>query len=175
MEWANIQTNWLRPMQKKRAGGGLCWTNEQYLGTRAQCMHTMQEEMRTFREHEAHVIYHKAQTRHLLETFAENEIVIKSDFIQNISHTRGRETTQSYYGKRQTQFLSFVVWYYALDETGTVAKYKINIDYLSSYLNHNSMYFQKCARHLLTYLRETLEIQFSKVNTYIYFYLLITT
>ncbi len=47
----------------------------------------MQEEISTFCGHKAHVIYHKTHTCHLLETFTENEIIIKSDFIQNISYT----------------------------------------------------------------------------------------
>lgn len=133
-----------------------------YTGTRAQYMSAMHKEMEQHVAHDSHVIYHKEQIRALLENFKQNEIVIKADFIQNISHIRGRETSASFYSKRQTQFLSFVIWY-KVKENNVVKTKKIFVDYLSSYLKHNSLFFSKCVTHLLTYLRDQKNITFNKV------------
>jgi hypothetical protein len=161
-------TNWLRPVQKTREGGGRYWTNELYIGSREQLMQTMVKEMETFAEHTEHVIYHKRQMRDLLANFSQTDVIIKCDFIQNIVHSRGRETSQSFYSKRQTQFLSFVIWCY-VSVNGVMKKKKLYVDYLSSYLKHNSLYFQKCLTHLLTYLRDDIGVEFRKVDTFVTF------
>lgn len=127
-------------------------------------MKTVKKEMSSFVSHDNHVNYHKKQMEILLENLSYGEIVIKCDFIQNIVHSRGRETSSSYYGKRQTQLLSCVIWYIQRHPNGTDKKRKIFVDYLSSYLKHNSLYFQKCLVHLLTYLRDNLKVYFDKVN-----------
>lgn len=127
-------------------------------------MDTIQTEMLAFNKHQAHVEHHCDQKAVLFKTFKKNHIIIQTDFIQNISHIRGRETSQSYYGKRQTQFLSFVIWYW-ISVDGVWGKRKLHIDYMSNYLNHNSLYFQKCFTHLLTYLSDEIEVRFSKVQT----------
>jgi hypothetical protein len=162
LEWSATRTSWLRPIQKKREGGGVTWTNEQYLGTRNDMSITIKREMDIFVAHSEHVIYHKSQARTLLEGLTDDEIIIKCDFIQNIVHSRGRETSASFYGKRQTQFLSFVVWYFA-PVGGVLMKQKIFVDYLSSYLKHNSLFFQKCLAHLLAYIRDDVGADFKKV------------
>jgi hypothetical protein len=95
---------------------------------------------------------------HLLENLPDKTVIIKSDFIQNIAHSHGQETSQSYYRKCQTQFLYFTVWYKKGGKT-----VKTYVDYLSSYLAHNSMFFQKCVYHLLTYLREEVEVEFDRI------------
>ena len=118
--------------------------------------------MVAFERHENHVNHHKQQLRNLLERFRRNELVLKCDFIQNIAHSRGRETSAAYYSKRQTQFLSFVIWYHQ-DDSGVLVRKKCFIDYLSCYLKHNSLFFSKCIIHLLTYLRDELDVFFEKV------------
>ena len=123
----------------------------------------MVAKMNAFTEHHTHVIHYKTQIHELFTTFQHNKIIIKVDFIQNIVHGRGRETSQLYYGKRQTQFLLFVIWYIEV-ENSTFYKQKIFVDYLSSYLKHNSLYFQKCLIHLLVYLENQHAIEFDKVH-----------
>ena len=66
-----------------------------------------------------------------MENLPRNQVLIKADFIQNIAHSRGRETSQAYYGKRQTQFLCFVVWYWVC-RNGVWEKHKQYYDFLSS-------------------------------------------
>ena len=61
--------------------------------------------------------------------------------------------------------LTFAVWYQEKRADGTVAKRKMYFDYLSSYLKHNSLYFQKCMVHLLKYLKEVLHIPYNKVRS----------
>ena len=105
----------------------------------------------------------KDHVRHLHQNLPEDAIALKCDFIQNIVHSRGRETAQSYYGKRQSQFLSFVAWCYTEELDGRLSLQKLNFDYLSSFLKHNSLFFQKCLLHLLVHLRDSLGVEFRKV------------
>lgn len=162
-EFNAMESDWLRPVQQKRTGGGIYWVTEQEHATREQLMANMRQEMAEFHIHDNHVIFHKTQMRELLQTFAHDEIIVKADFIQNIVHSRGRETSQSYYGKRQSQFLVFVVWYRAADNTVI----KLHVDYVSSYLKHNSLFFQKCLLHLLDHIQNNVGANFSKVSNYI--------
>lgn len=162
IDWCGICTNWVRPVQKKRTGGGLYWYDEEHQGTRKDMMTTFKKEMKKFNDHDQHVIHHREQKQALFDSCSTDDIIIQTDFIQNIAHYRGRETSQSYYGKRQTQFLSFVIWYFVLLD-GVYQKQKLHVDYLSSYLKHNSLYFQKSLIHLLTYLRDDIGIDFKKV------------
>ena len=102
-------------------------------------METVQREMAVFNKHCDHVAYHKDQMRILHDNFPHDSIIIKCDFIQNIVHGRGRETSQSFYNKRQSQLLTFVIWYWEQDGDGQWMKCKRFVDYLSSYLKHNSL------------------------------------
>jgi hypothetical protein len=67
--------------------------------TRMNITNAMREEMQYFVKHAQQVIFQKRQTQLLLETFHRDEIIVKTDFIQNIVHGCGQETLQSYYGK----------------------------------------------------------------------------
>lgn len=138
--------------------------NEEYAGSRATLLTNMRKEMKVYVEHCIHVLYHKEQMRLLHLNFPPNSVIIKCDFIQNILHGRGRETSQSFYNKRQTQLLTFVIWYKKRNEGGEWERRKHFVDYLSSYLKHNSMFFQKCLLHLLDYLGDELGLEFRKVN-----------
>lgn len=169
LEWNNTQTIWNVPAQIKRKGGGLYWINEPHTGSQKTMLKDMISEMKFFVEHDEHVEYHKDQIAHLLEHFGNYEVVIKADFIQNIVHNRGREISSAHYGKRQSQFLSFVIWYRTQAADGTWTVKKRFVDYISSYLNHNSLFFQKCTYHLLTYMRQKWGLRFQKVTTALLF------
>lgn len=123
-------------------------------------MKLMKEKLRVFSIHDDHVIYHKQQMEALKDNLPVGNIIVKADFIQNILHQRGRETASSHFGKRQTQLLVFCVWFRSPD-TGVVQRRFY--DYLSSYLAHNSLFFQKCVRNLLNYLIDEEELEFTKV------------
>lgn len=161
-EFVAAHTRWLRPVQKKRDGGGLYWANEEIIEPRSNMIKSFKTEMKSFRAHSDHVEHSKEQLRHLHDHLQHDEIIVKADFIQNIVHDRGRETSQSYYGKRQTQFLCFVVWFYTFN-SGVWKLNKYHFDYLSSYLKHNSLFFQKCFLHLLVYLQVNFGLAFRKV------------
>jgi hypothetical protein len=156
-------TEWTYPVQKKRDGGGLYWENVAEHGTRQEFSNVVREEMKAFVQHDTHNIWHKKQMAKLLNELPVGEVVVKCDYIQNINHSRGRETSSAYYGKRQTQFLSMVVWYNKVNADGSVTKYKAYYDYLSSYLKHNSLFFQKSMLHLLTHLRDEVGVDIKKV------------
>jgi hypothetical protein len=98
-EWNAIESDWLHPVQQKRTGRGIYWATEQEHATREQLMETMCQEMNEFHIHNNHVLFHKTQMRNLMSNFATDEIIVKADFIQNIVHSRGHETSQSYYRK----------------------------------------------------------------------------
>jgi hypothetical protein len=158
-EWCDISTNWLCPEQLKCPGGGIYWVNQKYINTRREIMQSMRAEMTAFWKHAEQVIYQKKQMRELHTNFKPNEIIVKADFIQNISHSHGCETSQSYYGKQQTQFLVFVVWYWNADGIAC----KKYLDYLSSYLKHNFLFFQKCFLLVLEFVSTELGVDFCKV------------
>lgn len=167
LDWNSMHTTWFRPIQSRRTGGGLYWVNQESSGTRSDLSRMIQTEMEIFNKHHDHVLYHKEQMESLMQQLEQHEVIIKSDFIQNIVHSRGQETSQSYYGKRQTQFLTFVVYYIA-EVDGELQLNKLHVDYLSSYLNHNSLFFQKCAYHVLQYLMQNLDLDFTKVFCFLF-------
>jgi hypothetical protein len=167
-DWNEARTAWPRVVQILQPGGGLYWIDQIYTGSRCEFMISAKKEMDFFVEHDAHVVYHKHQMEQLLENFPPHSVLIKADFIQNIVHGRGQETSQSYYGKRQSQFLVFAVWYRKFIDGRWVTR-KLYVDYVSSYLSHNSLYFQKCVHHLLNYLSTEIGVDFDKVRLLITF------
>ena len=44
--------------------------------------------MKIHEQHEQHINFHKQQQQTLLEKFTKNEIIVKCDFIQNITHSK---------------------------------------------------------------------------------------
>ena len=90
--------------------------------------------------------------------------IISHFVLRIVSHSRGRETSSSYYGKRQSQFLSFVVWYCRENPDGTITRYKTNFDFISSYLSHTSLFWQKCTSFLLTHLKQEMGVRVKKVQ-----------
>lgn len=164
IDWAdNMHTQWIVKVQRTRDTGGTTWVDEVENGTRSDFMQLARDEMETFDKHHEHCQWHKRKVTELLANLRPGEVYIKFDYIQNIVHERGAETSSAYYGKRQTQFLSFVVWYCKRDHNGNVTRHKIYRDYLSSYLKHNSLYWQKSIKHLLRHLRNKLKIKIKKV------------
>ena len=105
-------------------------------------MKLMHKKMAKHVEHKAHVCWHKQQVSYLLYNLLPDQLMVKADFIQNIVHTCGWETSFFYYSKHQTQLLSCVVWYKKKDKNSVYHLKKNFLDYLSSYITHNSMFFQ---------------------------------
>jgi hypothetical protein len=65
-------------------------------------MKDMKQEMITYTKHDYHIIYYKSQMHKLLTGFCEINVIIKTDFIQNITHNKRQEMTQLYHDKRQS-------------------------------------------------------------------------
>ena len=115
--------------------------------------------------------WNKAQVDWLKKNLPAGEVLIKADFIQNYEHSRGQESDSAYYNKRQTQLLTFVVWYHSKDSTEEKPDIKIKYyDYLSGYLKHTSLFFQKSFLHLMEYLKKDLPYKPMKVNTQLYIF-----
>ena len=70
--------------------------------------------MNTFAEHDYYAETIRKRVNDLKTHLPHGHILIKVDFIQNIAHRRGEETSSGYYNKRQTQLLVFVIWYHTL-------------------------------------------------------------
>ena len=69
-----------------------------------------------------------------------------------------------YYNKRQTQLLTFVVWYHTKESTPDKPEIKIKYyDYLSGYLKHTSLFFQKCFTYLIEFLKTDIPHKIRKV------------
>lgn len=96
-EWNDTFTSWVRPAQIKRKGGGLYWHDQLYRGTRTDLMKSAKDEMMFFTAHDEAAKQHKLQISHLMENIPLNSIIAKADFIQNIVHDRGTETSQVHF------------------------------------------------------------------------------
>ena len=72
----------------------------------------MKEKLDHFAEHDKHVKWSKKQMRKLKRHLPADGIIIKADFIENLSHIRATETSQSWFGRRQSQMLTVVVWFW---------------------------------------------------------------
>ena len=166
VEWTeDWKTVWYTTSLQKREGGGMHWVDDKHTGTRQKMMRNWLKEMDAFEEHNNRVEWIKNKVLWLKNNLPHGHILIKADFIQNISHSRAAESSSAYYNKRQTQLLVFVVWYHAEESTeeNPVIKKKY-YDYLSGFLKHTSLFFQKCFTHLLEYLCNDLPQNFTKVN-----------
>ena len=165
MDWNDSKnTYWYTTRLEKRAGGGMHWVENVYSGTREKCMKHWETEITMWNHHIARVSWIKSKVDWLKANLPLGHILIKGDFIQNIVHNRGAESTTGYYNKRQTQLLTFVVWSHTENSTKESPQIKMQyFDYLSAYLKHTSLFFQKCFVHLIHHLKSVLPL-FDKVR-----------
>lgn len=155
---------WYTSSLAKRGGGGMHWVDTEHKGTRREMMEAYTKEMESFHQHDKRCEWVKEQVNWLKKNLPVGNVLIRGDFIQNIVHSRRTESASAYYGKRQTQLLTFVVWYH--DVTSTEDKPVIKMcymDYLSGYLKHTSLFFQKCFIHLVKFLKTFVPENFTKV------------
>lgn len=167
-EWTNEPplAVWYTTTITKRLGGGNSFADKQHTATRKVMMGKWLEEMKGFEKHEERVAAVKTKVDWLKRNLPVGHILIKGDFIQNITHSRGVEPPEAYYNKRQTQLLTFVVWHHTAESTPEKPDIKMDYyDYLSGYLRHTSLFFQKCFSHLIQYLKENLPQKLRKVQT----------
>ena len=140
--------------------------HKEHITTRIEMMQKWETEMKAFHEHDGRAVWIKSKVDWLKHNLLFGDVLIKGDFIQNISHSWGKEADAAYYNKHQTQFLTFVVWYHTEDSTEESSKIAMQyVDYLSGYLKHTSLFFQKCFLHLVRHLKDTLLHTIRKVNT----------
>jgi hypothetical protein len=165
-EWTEAAplTVWYTSALKKRLGGGNFWQDKEHTGSRLSMMSKWEEEMKAFEAHNERNIWNKEKVDWLKRNIPHDNVLIKADFIQNYEHSRGQESDSAYYNKRQTQLLTFVVWYHSKESTDDKPVIKIKYyDYLSGYLKHTSLFFQKCFMHLLEILKKDLPYKPRKV------------
>ena len=168
-EWTTNSplATWYTSRLSKRLGGGNVMKDKLHTDTRLKMMQKWETEMKAFEEHDGRAKWIKSKVDWLKHNLPRGHVLIKGDFIQNIVHTRGQETDSAYYNKRQTQLLTFVVWYHAEDSTEENPNIQIKYyDYLSGYLKHTSLFFQKCFVHLMKYLQQDLPEKPRKVNNH---------
>ena len=164
-EWdKKRQSIWYTSYLQKREGGGNVWMDEAIKGSRYEFMKYVEDELATFKKHEILVSWIQARISWLKVNLPFGHILIKSDFIQNISHCRGAEAVASYYNKRQTQLLVFVVWYHSSSSTLENPSIKMRYyDYVSAFLKHSTLFFKKAFLHLNVYLTTDLPHSIKKV------------
>lgn len=182
VDWkSDFSTSWYITSLELRKGGGQQWIDTKFTGSREDLMKQWKEEMDAFNAHHTKAEKIKKLVNWLKKNLPLKSILIKGDFIQNIVHKRGRESSTAYYNKRQTQLLTFVIWYHDKDSTAAKPNIKrLNVNYLSGYLKHTSLFFQKCFAHLIRYLKDILPCVFDKVCRFslqfyinIYFFVII--
>ena len=67
------------------------------------------DEMKAFEEHEKRMKQNKEKVDWLKEHLPTENVLIKADFIQNYEYTRGQESDEAYYNKKQIQIFTFMV------------------------------------------------------------------
>ena len=141
------------------------YVEKTHQGTRQKFMEKYTHQMKILREHQGRVDQVKKQVEWLKANLPRGHVLIKGDFIQNIVHRRGIEDSTAYYNKRQSQLLTFVVWHHTEKSTEEHPDIQISyFDYVSGYLKHTSLFFQKCFTHLLQHLQDWLPYRLTKVR-----------
>jgi hypothetical protein len=108
------------------------WSTVTFNNTRQEYREILENKFETFENHRYHTEWSKKQMRKLKKHLPKNAIIIKCDFIENIAHERGAATSQSHFGKRQTQFLSVVLWHWVTD--AATGKVEVFFSIISAFL-----------------------------------------
>ena len=118
LEQVNTDCTWTEPSNKERVGKkmGKEWLTIEHKDTRQDYMNTMKIKLEKFAEHDKHVTWSKKQMRKLKRHLPADGIILKCDFIENLAHIRAAETSQSWFGRRQTQMLTAVVWFWGISK-----------------------------------------------------------
>lgn len=164
LEWHDVKTVWYTTSLQDRAGGGQHWIDEPHNTSRITLMRYWRQQMREFETHNSKNELIKDVLFHLKHNLPLGHVLIKGDFIQNFVHQRNAESAESHYNRRQTQLLVFVVWYHSpLSTKQKPVIKKITVAYLSGFLRHSSLFFQKCFIHLNIWIRELISYHIEKV------------
>ena len=144
--------------------------NQSNPGTRRDFMKFVNSKVDKFQVHHELSKWVADQVRTLKNTLPQKHVLIKGDFIQNIVHRRGAESSSSYYNHRQTQLLVFVIWYHGKGSTKEKPLIKMRyVDYVSGFLKHSSLFFQKCFTHLNTWLNGKVHYTIKRVCVFFLF------
>ena len=167
VDWReDMETVWYTQKIEHRQGGGMLTVNEPQPGTRTEFMQFVQTELEQFQVHDELTEWVAQQVRTLKNNLRQKHVFIKGDFIQNIVHRRGAESSSSYYNHRQSQLLVFVIWYHGRASTKEKPQIKMRyVDYVSGFLKHSSLFFQKCFTHLNTWLTKKIPYPIKRVCT----------
>ena len=80
------------------------WSTVTNTNTRQEYREILEDKFETFENHRYHTEWSKKQMRKLKKHLPKNAIIIKCDFIENIQHERGAETSQSHFGNVKHSF-----------------------------------------------------------------------
>ncbi len=94
------------------------WTTTHLTDTQTNYITYLTDNFIKYHKHDKHTQWSKKQIRKLKRHLPENGVIVKCDFIEHIVHERDTETSQSLFGKRQSQFLSVVLWYWKTEANG---------------------------------------------------------
>jgi hypothetical protein len=87
LEWtSDKQTVWYTSAIEKRLGGGMHTVDHEHKGTRIKMMKKWKEEMASFLKHEQRTEWIKQQVLNIKQKLPWGHVLIKGDYIQNITH-----------------------------------------------------------------------------------------
>lgn len=159
LEESNAPTQWTVPEVNKKL------TNErdkhapnqmvhvQYSGTRAQFMEAWEHAIADAVDHKLHVKHQKEVINTLKAKLPWDTLMTRWDFLMNYTHVSSIEVGNAFYGRRQSTVLIATVWYH--DDSSTPQKPIISKTYhafVSPYLAHSSLVFQKAFSALLPHI-----------------------
>ena len=143
----------------ERGNNKLRQTTNTYVKSRKHIMALWKEEMSKFKEHSAHVKYHKEQMKILFELQKKklDMVIARWDFAENYVHESGSMVSTEHYGKEQSQLL--IVSYWSHSENSTIENPDIQLKYMaftSDYLSHNTVFFKKCLEIFVNKIKDML-------------------
>ncbi len=104
-------------------------------------------------DHKEHVQWQKEVIAKLKKQLPSDTVMMRWDFLMNYSHVSSIEVGNAFYGRRQSTVLIATVWHHSVDST---AEHPVILKtyhaFVTPYLSHSSLVFQKAFAALLPQL-----------------------
>ena len=98
------------------------------------------DRMKVLLKHLDHTVWWKSILRQFMIDIPANSVVVRIDFLQNVTHSGANEVGREFYGKRQTTLFIATCWYREHPNDEVIKAY---YEFYSSYLAHNDDSFQR--------------------------------
>lgn len=125
----------------------------QNIGSRSAFLQAWHDTLEKAVDHKHHTVWQKNVIETLKTNLPLDTFMTRWDFLMNYTHISSIEVGNAFYGRRQSTVLIATIWYH--DESSTEQKpviKKLYHAFVSPYLTHSSLFFQKAFSALLPHL-----------------------